>query len=99
MNVKLRRLRNVLIFKNNPKGELAMQDCEIEYTIMNVAKNGLTVTLNDGSRYEIKIGDSTKTSCWYATMHIKIDKDSEDEQFPFKLTSPRSPEIVRARLK
>lgn len=76
-----------------------MQDYEKEYTIRNVAKNGLTVTLDDGSKWEINIGDSTKTSCWYATMHIKIDEDSEDEQFPFKLTSPSSPEIVRARRK
>lgn len=76
-----------------------MQDCEREYTIMKVAKNGLKITLDDGSKWEISLGDSTKTSCWYETMHIKITEDSENEQFPFRLMSLNSPEIVRARRK
>lgn len=76
-----------------------MQDYEREYTIMKIAKNGLTIKLDDGSKWGIKTGDSTKTICWYAPMQIKIEEDSEDEQFPFRLTSPSSPEIVRARRK
>lgn len=78
-----------------------MQDYEKEYTIRNVAKNGLTVTLDDGSKWQISYGDSTKTSCWYETMHIKISEDLEDEAYPFRLTNLNTsePDIVRATRK
>lgn len=81
--------------------DLPMQDHEKEYSILKVAKNGLTVKLNDGSRWEISVGDSTKTSCWYETMHIQITEDSEDTQYSFRLTNlnTSTPDVVRARKK
>lgn len=78
-----------------------MKDYEREYFILKVAKNGLTITLNDGSRWEISAGDSTKTICWYETMHIQITEEEDDTLYPFRLTNlnTSTPDVVKARKK
>jgi len=46
----------------------------METSVLEVNKDGLEVSLMDGSNWSINPGDSTKTICWYATQRIKIEK-------------------------
>ena len=45
---------------------------ETEHTISKVSKSGDKVTLNDGSKWSISPGDSTKCIYWYPTQRIQI---------------------------
>jgi hypothetical protein len=69
-----------------------------ELTIANVGKDGRSVQLSDGSKWTIKIGDTTKTICWYATQRIVVERN-ENETFPYALTNldTAGPDQVEAK--
>src|SRR5574337_367103 len=55
-----------------------------EQTIRSVSKNGITVTLSDGSRWRINVGDISKTVCWYATQRVTVE-ECDDGVHPYEL--------------
>jgi len=75
------------------------EDDSKEYSILKVTKNGLKVTLFDGSRWQINEGDSTMSICWYPTMRVCISEDLDDKLYPYRLTNidTSSPDVVKAR--
>jgi hypothetical protein len=48
----------------------------METTILEVSNDGLELTLMDGSHWSIDPGDVSKTSCWYPTQRIMIERHS-----------------------
>jgi hypothetical protein len=69
-----------------------------EHYLDTVNEDGTTVTLDDGSVWEIAIGDNTRTLLWYAPNRIQV-KNSEDKLYPYTLTNldTAGPDEVRAR--
>ncbi len=47
-----------------------------ELSIVHVGKYGRRLTLNDGSKWDISPGDTSKTGLWYPTQRV-IVKDSK----------------------
>ena len=78
-----------------------MQNDSPEYSVMKIGENGSSVILQDGSRWQISEGDSTKTICWYPTMRVLISEDLNDKSYPYRLTNidTSGPDVVRARRK
>lgn len=56
----------------------------MQTSVLEVKKDGLEVILMDGSSWSINTGDSTKTSLWYPTQRIEIEK-SDSELYPYIL--------------
>jgi len=76
-----------------------MQDYPRESFITKIGKMGSPITLGDGSRWNISIGDSTKTICWYETMRVTVDESPEDDHiYPYRMTNldTSGPDVVRA---
>jgi len=78
-----------------------LADDSREYSIRRVTRDGLTVTLSDGSRWSINVGDCTKTSCWYPTMRVSVAEEPEDQIYPYRLANLDTfrPDVVRAQRK
>jgi len=70
---------------------------DIEYSIMKVGKYGDKVTLNDGSKFSISPGDSTKCSIWYPTQRIIIRR-TNNPVYEFTLTNldTAGPDVAEA---
>jgi len=43
-----------------------------QLSVVRISKNGQTVTLSDGSRWRVSVGDVTRTLCWYATQRVVV---------------------------
>jgi hypothetical protein len=41
----------------------------------------------DQSRWEIPAGENSKTLIWSPTARLRIEEDSEDEAFPYRITN------------
>lgn len=55
-----------------------------QHLVRKVGEMGLRVTLDDGSVWEVRHGDSSKTALWYPTQRI-IVKAADDESYPYRL--------------
>lgn len=55
-----------------------------QLSVIRISKNGQTVTLSDGSRWRVNVGDTTKTLCWYPTQRIVVE-DCNDGVYPYEL--------------
>lgn len=69
----------------------------MEVHILKVGKDGLVVHLDDGSVWNISVGDNTKSICWYPTMRVIVEK-SDSAIYPFILTNldTAGPDVVHA---
>lgn len=69
----------------------------MELRIVEIDDDGLIVQLDDGSSWNIPIGDNTKAMCWYATMRVVVDQ-AGSALYPFTLTNldTAGPDVVRA---
>ena len=71
-----------------------------EHHILKVQKDGLVVCLDDGSVWDVSVGDHTKSICWYPTMRIVVEKnDSPTHPFSLKNLDTAGPDVVRASVK
>lgn len=75
------------------------RDTEKEHCILSIKNDGLVVSLDDGSVWNISPGDSTKSICWYSTMRVKVE-ESDSEIYPFILINMNTagPDRVYASL-
>lgn len=55
-----------------------------ELSVLRRSNNGQTVTLSDGSRWRVSVGDVTKTLLWYPTQRIVVE-NSDDIVYPYEL--------------
>ena len=55
-----------------------------QLSVMRISKNGQTVTLSDGSRWRVSVGDVTKTLCWYATQRVVVE-NCDDGVYHYEL--------------
>ena len=55
-----------------------------QLSVMRISKNGQTVTLSDGSRWHVSLGDVTKTLCWYPSQRIVVE-NCDDVLCPYAL--------------
>ena len=55
-----------------------------QLSVMRISKNGQTVTLSDGSRWRVSVGDVTRTLCWYATQRVVVG-NCDDVLYPYEL--------------
>ena len=55
-----------------------------QLSVMRISKNGQTVTLSDGSRWRVSVGDVTRTLSWYATQRIVVE-NCDDVLYPYEL--------------
>jgi len=55
-----------------------------QLSVTRISKNGQSVTLSDGSRWRVNVGDMTKTLCWYATQRIVVE-NCDDVVYPYEL--------------
>jgi hypothetical protein len=71
-----------------------------EHHILNVEDDGLVVCLNDGSVWDISVGENTKSILWYPTMRVVVEK-AADQMYPFRLKNlaTAGPDEVRASLR
>ncbi len=58
-----------------------------QLSVMRISKDGQTVTLSDGSRWRVSVGDVTKTLGWYATQRIVVE-NCDDVVYPYELRNP-----------
>lgn len=74
---------------------MSERQCHIE----RVEDDGAIVRFDDGSIWEVSIGDSTKRLLWYPTMRVSVEA-ADDSLFPFRLTNldTAGPDVVKARL-
>ncbi len=71
-----------------------------EHHVLEVGKDGLVVCLDDGSVWDISVGDNTKSVCWYPTMRIVVEEnDSPESTFRLKNLDTAGPDVVRALLR
>ena len=71
-----------------------------EHHILEIREDGLVVCLDDGSVWDVSVGDNTKSVCWYPTMRILVDEnDSPMYPFSMKNLDTAGPDVVRASLR
>jgi hypothetical protein len=71
-----------------------------EHHIVEIKKNGLVIRLSDRSVWNISVGDSTKTVCWYPTMRILVEEGGGlTHPFRLKNLDTAGPDVVRASLR
>jgi len=71
-----------------------------EHHISDVKKDGLVVCLDDGSVWDVSVGEHTKSICWYPTMRVVVEEnDSSTHPFNLKNLDTAGPDIVRASLR
>jgi hypothetical protein len=56
-------------------------------SVLSVSRNGLQLTLTDGSRWDIAVGDHTLTLIWTPTARVTIEDSPEDELYPYRITN------------
>lgn len=68
-----------------------------EHHILQIRDDGLVVCLDDGSVWDVSVGDNTKSICWYPTMRIAVE-ENDSPIYPFTLTNldTAGPDVVRA---
>ena len=68
-----------------------------ELHILEVREDGMVVHLDDGSRWNVSVGDNTKAVCWYPTMRVVVE-ETGSALYPFTLTNldTAGPDVVRA---
>ena len=71
-----------------------------ERHVSEIKNDGLVVCLDDGSVWDISVGDNTKTLCWYPTMRIIVEEGG-GSMYPFSLKNldTAGPDVVRALLR
>lgn len=71
-----------------------------ERHVLEIKRNGLIVCLDDGSVWDISVGDNTKSVCWYPTIRIVVE-ENDDSVYPFSLKNldTAGPDVVRASLR
>ena len=69
----------------------------MELHIVDIHEDGLVVRLDDGSSWNVPVGDHTKSMCWYPTMRIVVE-ETGSSLYPFTLTNldTAGPDVVRA---
>jgi hypothetical protein len=55
-----------------------------QISILKVEMGGKIVILSDSSRWRVRIGDHTKSICWYATQRIVIE-EGNTPSYPYRL--------------
>jgi hypothetical protein len=55
-----------------------------QLSVLRRSQYGQTVTLSDGSRWRISVGDATKTFCWYPTQRVVVE-NCDDDVYPYEL--------------
>ena len=67
-----------------------------ELHIVEVREDGMVVHLDDGSRWNVSVGDNTKSMCWYPTMRVVVE-ETDSALYPFTLTNLETagPDVVR----
>ena len=71
-----------------------------EHHILEVQEDGLVVCLDDGSVWDVSVGDDTISFLWYPTMRIVVEKnDSPTHPFSLKNLDTAGPDVVRASVK
>ncbi|HXG50022.1 MAG TPA: hypothetical protein VNN77_01275 [candidate division Zixibacteria bacterium] len=70
----------------------------MELHITAVRNDGLIIELDDGSSWDVSVGDNTKSICWYPTMRVII-AETGLSPYPFTLTNldTAGPDVVQAR--
>lgn len=68
-----------------------------EHHVLEVRKDGLVVCLDDGSVWDVSVGEHTKSICWYPTMRVVVE-ENDSPMYPFTLTNldTAGPDSVRA---
>jgi hypothetical protein len=71
-----------------------------EHHVLAIQNDGLIVRLDDGSVWDVSVGEHTKTICWYLNMRVVVE-ESGDPVFGFVLRNLDTvgPDTVRARPK
>lgn len=71
-----------------------------EHHVLEVRKDGLIVCLDDGSVWDVSVGEHTKSLCWYPTMRIVVE-ENDSAMYPFNLKNldTAGPDVVRASLR
>ena len=71
-----------------------------ELTITSISKDFYTVKLSDGSRWRVKDGDLSKTTTWYPTQRIVVEKNKSPDNhvYLYKLTNldTSEPDVAEA---
>lgn len=72
-------------------------DTRDELYVLEVKNDGLVVHLDDGSVWDVSVGDNTKSICWYPTMRVVVE-EAESSTHSFTLTNmdTAGPDVVRA---
>lgn len=52
----------------------------METSIARVGKNGRSVTLSNGTKWDISAGDTTKTICWYPAQRVSVEDNGDSCQ-------------------
>ena len=60
--------------------------------IIDVDDDGQTIELEDGSTWNVSLGDNTISICWYATQRIIVE-ESGDKSYPYRLCNLDTQEI------
>jgi hypothetical protein len=64
--------------------------------IVRVEDDGQTLELDDGSTWNVPVGDNTISICWYETQRIVVEK-SADKNYPYRLRNlDTSGDVVKA---
>jgi hypothetical protein len=64
--------------------------------IVEVDDDGQTVELDDGSTWNVPLGDNTISICWYETQRIVVE-ESGDKDYPYRLRNlDTSGDMVKA---
>jgi len=64
--------------------------------IVEVEDDGQTVELDDGSTWNVPLGDNTISICWYETQRIVVE-ESGDKDYPYRLRNlDTSGDVVKA---
>ena len=68
-----------------------------EYSILSINGHRETVSLNNGKKYSISPGDSTKCITWYETQRVKVNK-TQNHVYKFTLTNldTSGPDVAEA---
>lgn len=68
-----------------------------ELHVLEVKNDGLVVHLDDGSVWDVSVGDNTKSICWYPTMRVVVEEAaSSTHSFTLTNMDTAGPDIVRA---
>lgn len=72
----------------------------METSVMKIHKDGLEISLMDGSKWRIvHIGDITKTILWYPTQCIKIEESVDNIYILTNLDTAAPDEIEASRIR